>query len=66
MPVHHELKQILVCPRCKGSLVFEDERDEIACHACWLVYGVTDGIPVMLVEHARPMPPPSGEGPPRG
>lgn len=55
MPIHQELKQILVCPKCKGALVFQDERDEIECHACRLVYRVDEGIPVMLIEEARPM-----------
>ena len=55
MPIHQELKEILVCPKCKGPLTFKDERDEIECHACKLVYRVDDGIPVMLIEEARPL-----------
>lgn len=50
-----DLKAILACPRCKGSLEFHDEQDEIICRRCKLVYPIEDGIPVMLVEDARPL-----------
>jgi uncharacterized protein YbaR (Trm112 family) len=54
-----ELLRILVCPKCKGEL--EVHRDEegveqsLDCPACRLAYPVEDGIPVMLVEEARPL-----------
>ena len=58
-----ELLQILVCPRCKGELDVQrdDGGAEIAldCAACSLSYPVEDGIPVMLVEEARPLGPAS-------
>ncbi len=56
MPLAQELKQILACPRCKGELEFHEERDEIHCLRCKLVYAIRDGIPVMLVDEARPLP----------
>ncbi len=56
MPLAPELKEILACPRCKGELVFLEERDEIHCERCRLVYEIRDGIPVMLVEEARSLP----------
>lgn len=55
MPIPAELKEILVCPACKGDLEFHEEKDEIHCLACKLVYRIDDGIPVMLVEDARPL-----------
>jgi uncharacterized protein len=57
MPLAPELKEILACPRCKGELEFHEDRDEIHCRACRLSYAIRDGIPVMLVEEARPLPP---------
>ena len=56
VPIPQELKDILACPKCKGALEFHDDRDEIRCLRCKLAYPVRDGIPVMLVEEARPLP----------
>ncbi len=55
MSIAQELKEILACPRCKGSLEFLDEQDEIRCRACRLAFRVEDGIPVMLLDEARPL-----------
>jgi uncharacterized protein YbaR (Trm112 family) len=56
MPLSPELKEILACPKCKGALEFHEEADQIHCLACRLVYRIEDGIPVMLVDEARPLP----------
>ncbi|HLL53427.1 MAG TPA: Trm112 family protein [Myxococcaceae bacterium] len=56
MALHPEVKEILVCPRCKGDLEFHEDRDEIHCLACRLVYGIEDGVPVMVIKEARPLP----------
>ncbi|HLC41544.1 MAG TPA: Trm112 family protein [Methylomirabilota bacterium] len=45
-----ELKSILACPACKGSLLFEETR--IICAACRKAYPIRDGIPVMLISEA--------------
>jgi uncharacterized protein len=55
MALAPELKEILACPQCKGDLVFHEERHEIHCLRCRLVYRIEDDIPVMLVEEARPL-----------
>ncbi len=60
MALPAELKEILACPRCKGPLAFVEEPEEIHCEACRLAYQVREGIPVMLVEEARPL---GGEAP---
>ncbi len=57
MALSPELKDILACPKCKGDLVFHEERDAIDCLRCQLTYRIEDGIPVMLVEEARPLAP---------
>lgn len=49
------LLDMLVCPRCKGELEHRREPEALACHACRLLYEVRDGIPVMLVDEARPL-----------
>jgi len=55
MPLNPELKEILVCPKCKGDLQFHEDQKEIHCLHCRLIYDIKDDIPVMLVEEARPL-----------
>ncbi len=56
-----KLLEILVCPLCKGKLVYRKEArntaPELVCKADRLGYPVKDGIPVMLEEEARKLPP---------
>ena len=51
-----KLLDILVCPVCKGKLVYDKKARELVCKADRLAYPVRDGIPVMLEEEARPLP----------
>ena len=53
--VDPRLLEILVCPLCKGKLVLS--RTELICKADRLGYPMKDGIPVMLEEEARKLPP---------
>jgi uncharacterized protein YbaR (Trm112 family) len=53
--VDPKLLEILVCPLCKGKLSLA--RNELVCKADRLGYPVKDGIPVMLEEEARRLPP---------
>lgn len=48
-----KLLEILVCPLCKGPLVFEKGSQELICKADRLAFPIRDGIPVMLEEEAR-------------
>ncbi len=48
-----KLLDILVCPVCKGKLIYDRERQELVCKACRLAYPIRDDIPVMLEEEAR-------------
>jgi uncharacterized protein YbaR (Trm112 family) len=56
MSLSSELKELLACPRCKGELQFHEAQGEIHCLACRLAFRIDDGIPVMLVDEARPLP----------
>jgi uncharacterized protein YbaR (Trm112 family) len=47
------LLEILVCPLCKGPLVYRKAEGELVCKADRLAYPVKDGIPVMLEDDAR-------------
>ncbi len=53
MALSAELKSLLACPQCKGRLEFHEDKKEIHCLVCKLVYEIKDDIPVMLVEEAR-------------
>lgn len=52
------LREILRCPRCKGELVdvTGEDKSELHCAVCALGYPVDSGIPVLLVDLARPLP----------
>jgi len=52
-----KLLEILVCPLCKGPLVWRKEALELVCKADRLAFPVKDGIPVMLEEEARTLAP---------
>lgn len=51
--MEQKLLQILVCPLCKGPLVYRKEQQELICKADRLAYPIQDGIPIMLQEEAR-------------
>lgn len=48
-----KLLEILVCPVCKGPLVYRKAQGELVCKVDKLAYPIRDGIPVMLEEEAR-------------
>ncbi len=48
-----KLLEILVCPLCKGPLVYRKDAQELVCKADRLAFPIQDGIPVMLEEEAR-------------
>ena len=56
MPLSPELREILACPKCKGELDFHEEANEIHCPRCRLAFRIDAGIPVMLLDEARPLP----------
>lgn len=51
-----KLIQILVCPVCKGPLVYKKQEQELICKPCRLAYQIKDDIPVMLEDEARKLP----------
>lgn len=51
-----KLLDILVCPICKGPLVYKKEAQELICKGDRLAYPIRDDIPVMLEEEARQVP----------
>ena len=51
--MNNKLIQILVCPVCKGPLIYKKPLGELICKPCRLAYPVRDDIPVMLEDEAR-------------
>lgn len=47
------LLEILVCPICKGELIYRDAEQELICKFDRLAYPIRDDIPVMLDSEAR-------------
>ena len=54
MPIPKEIRAILACPSCRGEL--EDARDgsALSCPRCRLTFPIRDGIPILLLDHAKP------------
>ena len=54
--INPDFLEILVCPACKGKLEYHPEQQQLICRFEKLAYPITDdGIPVLLVEQARPL-----------
>lgn len=47
------LLDILACPLCKSSLIYNKEQKELICKADRLAFPIRDDIPVMLEDEAR-------------
>ena len=50
--IDKDLLDILVCPKCKGELVYDEQKDILICSRCKLGYPIRDGIPIMLIDEA--------------
>jgi uncharacterized protein len=53
--VDPKLLDLLVCPLTKTALRYDRERQELVSEQAGLAYPIRDGIPVMLVDEARPL-----------
>jgi uncharacterized protein YbaR (Trm112 family) len=49
------LLQMLVCPVTRTPLRYDAEAQELVSEAAGLAFPIRTGIPVMLVEEARPL-----------
>ena len=54
-PVDPKLLEILVCPLTKGPLTYDREHQELISEQAKLAYPIRDGIPIMLIDEARPL-----------
>ncbi len=53
MPISKELLEMLACPKCKGSVVLDEDKGGLICAVCGLLYPIKDSIPVVLVDEAE-------------
>jgi len=53
--VDPKLLEILICPLTKGPLRYDSEAQELISDRAGLAYPIRDGIPIMLVDEARPL-----------
>jgi uncharacterized protein YbaR (Trm112 family) len=54
MALSKELLEVLACPKCKGDVRLNEKKDDLICDRCKLLYPIRDGIPVMLIDEAKP------------
>jgi uncharacterized protein YbaR (Trm112 family) len=54
-PVDRRLLEFLVCPVTRGRLVYDAARQELISKGAGLAFPIQNGIPVMLVDEARPL-----------
>ena len=59
--ISQELLEILACPKCHTKLELK-EPDKLRCPMDRVVYPIIDGIPVLLVEEAKPEEPSTASG----
>ncbi|MCE5243653.1 MAG: Trm112 family protein [Syntrophobacteraceae bacterium] len=55
MSIDKALLDILVCPKCKGAIRLDEDRSGLICDQCRLLYEIRDGIPIMLIDEAKPL-----------
>ncbi len=53
--INKELLDILACPKCKGELLYNENKNILICGSCKLAYPIEDDIPIMLIEQAKPL-----------
>ena len=53
--VDPRLLEILVCPMTKGPLSYDAAAQELVSEQAQLAFPIRDGIPIMLVDEARPL-----------
>jgi uncharacterized protein YbaR (Trm112 family) len=47
--------EFLVCPITRGPLVYDPERKELVSRGAGLAFPIRNGIPLMVVDEARPL-----------
>ncbi|MFN7064833.1 MAG: Trm112 family protein [Aquificaceae bacterium] len=53
--INQEFLEILACPKCKGDLIYDKERDVLICNNCKVYYPIEEDIPILLIDSAIPL-----------
>lgn len=53
--VDPRLLEVLVCPVTRGKLTYDREAGELISTGAKLAFPIREGVPIMLVEEARPL-----------
>lgn len=53
------LLERLVCPVTRQPLVYDEATQELVSAAAGVAYPIRDGVPVLLIEEARPLTSPA-------
>ncbi|MDO1558986.1 Trm112 family protein [Brevundimonas sp. 2R-24] len=53
--VDPRLLEILVCPETGGTLEYDRKAQELISKKARLAYPIRNGVPIMLVDEARPL-----------
>jgi uncharacterized protein YbaR (Trm112 family) len=61
--VDPKLLEILVCPVTRGPLEYDAAAGELISRQAGLAFPIRDGIPIMLVDEARPLDQPRSSSP---
>ena len=55
LPYDRKMLEALVCPVTQATLHFDAERNQLVSRAARLAFPIRDGIPILLVDEARPL-----------
>ena len=47
-PLPKKLFNVLACPKCKGNLVYNKDKDGLLCKKCKKKYPIKENIPVFV------------------
>lgn len=53
MSLNKKLLEIIICPKCRGKIRYDEKLNGIICDQCKLMYEIKDDIPVLLAEEAK-------------
>lgn len=48
-----KLLDVIACPKCKGDLDYDSEKEILICRKDKLVFEVRNNIPILLLEKAK-------------
>ena len=55
VPIDPKMLGVLVCPKTRGPLVHDPATNELISKKAGLAYPIRDGVPILLIEEARPL-----------